>query len=63
MYLGLFKKNDEDTNRYYVVQFRSKLYIFQDDKYMKSNKPPIKPFPGEIVWNAIFLIPVHNTKY
>ena len=49
MYLGLFKKNDEDTNRYYVVQFRSKLYIFQDDKYMKSNKPPIKPFPGEIV--------------
>ena len=50
------RKNNKDTNGYYIVQWRSEPYIFKDDKDMKGCEPSIKAYAGEIVWDTFFYI-------
>ena len=51
---GAMKTDDESTNEYYVLQWKSEPYTLQEDKEMESYIPPITAYAGEIVCDDVF---------
>ena len=47
------RTNNDHTNKYYAVQWRSWSYIPHKDKVMDGCVPTIKAYAGEIVYNVI----------
>ena len=45
--------DDDHTDKYYAVQWRSGSYILHKDKFMEGCVPTIKAYAGEIVYNVI----------
>lgn len=51
---GVMRIHDEQTDGYCIVQWISKPYTQQEDKFMEGYEPPIKSYAGEIVCNENF---------
>ena len=47
------RTDDDYTDTYYAVQWRSGSYILHKDKFMEGCAPTIKAYAGEIVYNVI----------
>ena len=56
---GAIWRDDESTDGYYVLQWKSEPYTLQEDKEMKGYTPQITAYAGEIVCEVVFLNHVH----
>ena len=59
---GDMKKDDEDTNQCYVVQWKGESYIGKEE-YMRDYTQLIKTYTREVVCDDISLNLVPNIKY
>ena len=57
------RTDDESTDGYYILQWRSESYTLQEDKEMEGYTPTIAAYTGEIVYDAVFLNHVLNANY
>ena len=62
MYRGM-RKDNKDTDKYYIIQQRSEPYILSEDNNMQEFELPIKAYAGEIVCDDVFFNSTPNATY
>ena len=50
---GTMRVDDENTDEYYVVQWRNGPFILHENKFMKGYESPIKAHVVDIVCNLV----------